>query len=114
MRAPTGDHSRDTARLAGVEATRIKIAVLPRLKLWRERRRDVDVALQLDFEFRDIGWPALDLARLRAQPCALAEVLVGPHVDHPVERTDFGVPKSGERRDLCPRRQSLGKSLLKT
>src|SRR5262249_45371662 len=92
----------------------IKIAELARLELWRERRRDIDVALQLDFEFRDIGWPALDLARLRPQPRARTEIVIGPHVYHAVERADFGVPEGGERRDLRPGRQGLGKALFKS
>jgi hypothetical protein len=50
MRAPAVDHPGDAARLEGVDADLVEVAELARLECRRERRREIDVALQLDFE----------------------------------------------------------------
>src|SRR5438477_2202132 len=112
VRAPAVDDARDAAGLEGVDADLVEIAELARLERRREWCGEIDVALQLDLELPHIGRPTLELCRLFAQPGAGAEIVIGPDVDHPVEGTDFGVPESGERRDLCPRRERLSKAFL--
>src|SRR5271165_1680091 len=71
--APAVDHPRDAAWYEGIDADLIEIAELARLELGREGRREIDVALQLDFELPDIGRPALQLCRLLALPGAGGE-----------------------------------------
>src|SRR6516162_5713917 len=97
MRAPAVDHARDPARFERIDPDLVEIAELTWLELRRERRRDVNVALQFYFELPDIGGPALKLCRLFAQAGAGAEIVIRPDMDHPVERADFGVPEGGER-----------------
>ena len=63
-------------------------------------------------ELADVGRPALELLRLGADAGALLEALIGPDMDDPVQRADFGVPEGGERRQLRPRRQRLAEALF--
>src|SRR5439155_23858686 len=102
------------AGLQGIDADLVEIAELAWLERRREGRREIDIALQLDFELPHIGRPALELCRLLPQPGARPEVVIGPDMDHPVERADFGVPEGGERRNLRPHRQGLSKTLFET
>src|SRR6202011_6327991 len=98
------------ARLQRVGADLVEVAELARLELWRERRRQENLALLLGDEFADVGRPAFELLRLGADPGALLEILVGPHMDDPVQRADLGVPEGGERRQLGAGRQGLAKA----
>src|SRR6185369_4154338 len=63
-------------------------------------------------ELGDLGRPVARLHRLRPQAVALADVLVGPHVDDLVQRSDLGVPERGERRDLLAVLVGLAEALL--
>src|SRR6516165_5748036 len=112
MRAPAVDYPRDTAWFKGIDADLVEAAVLTRLERRRERRREINVGLLVDDEFPDIGRPALKLGRFGTLAGAGTEIVIGPEMDHPVERANLGVPKGGERGDLGPHRQSLGETLL--
>src|SRR5580700_2003952 len=93
LRAPAVDRRRNAARLEGIYADLVQVAELARFELWRERRRQINIALLLDDEFSGVGRPALELGSLGAQPSALSEVFVGPDMDDPIEGPDFGVPE---------------------
>src|SRR5262249_39187572 len=108
VRTPAVDDAGDPAGFERVDADFVEIAVLARLERRRERRGEVNIALLLDDEFACVGRPPLQLCRFFPQTRARCEVLVGPDMDDAIERAYLGVPKSGERRDLGPRRQRLG------
>src|ERR1700738_1445548 len=110
--APAVDDAGNAARLQRVGSDLVEVAELARLELRRERRRQEDLALLLGDEFADVAWPALELLRLRADAGPLLETVVGPHMDHPVQRADLGVPEGGERRELRPRRKRLSEPFL--
>src|SRR5271165_509937 len=105
--APAVDHAGNAARLQRVGADFVEVAELARLELRRERRRQEDLALLLGDEFADVRRPALELLRLGADAGPLLETVIGPYMDHPVQRADLGVPEGGERRELRPRRERL-------
>jgi hypothetical protein len=83
---------------------------LPRCESRTERRGNDDLALHLDFEFLDLRRPVRD--RLGTHPGAVLEIVIGPDVDDVVQRPDFGVKESAERRYLDAFGQRLAKPLF--
>jgi len=92
---PALDLLRDRAGAHRIDADFVKTAELARFELWRERRRDIDLALLIDDEFARVGRPAFEPGRLGALASAFFEVLIGPDMDNLVQRTNLGVPERG-------------------
>src|SRR6266568_2228798 len=107
---PFLDDRRGGARQHRVGADLVKVAELARLQLRRERRRDDDLALHLLDEFLDLRRPARDL--FGADLGAVRQILIGPAMDDPVERPDFGMEEGAERRDPDAFLEPLAKALL--
>ena len=98
------------AGLHRVGADLVEITMLPRREGRTEGGCVDDLALHLDHEFLDLGRPVRD--RLRTHPGAVLEIVIRPDVDDVVERPDFGMKESAERRYLDPFGQRLAKALL--
>ncbi len=107
---PFLDHRRGGARQHRVGADLVEVAEPARLELRRERRRDDDLRFHLLEEFLDLRRPARDL--LRADLGAVREIVIGPAMDDPVQRTDFGMKEGAERGNLGAFLQPLGKAVL--
>src|SRR5262249_23678835 len=86
LRRPAVDLARYRAGLQRVEADLVNAAKLARFELWRERRRDEDLALLVRDEFARVGWPARELCRLLADAGARRQILVRPDMDDLIER----------------------------